>query len=105
MMFTITSHKGMRVEFENGWSVSIQIGPSNYCDNHHADLMAFYDTATKPGGEYLKSTTAETAVIDPTGKLIARHDGDTVQGYQTPAQVLQTLIETAAKPEAEATDG
>ena len=106
MMFTITNHQGMRIEFENGWAVSIQIGPGNYCDNHDTDIMAFATTATKPTNEFLKSTTAETAVINPAGNLIAIHDGeDTVQGYQTTEQVLQTLIETAARPEAEATDG
>jgi len=32
-MFSITNNKGFQMTFANGWTVSVQFGDGNYCDN------------------------------------------------------------------------
>ena len=32
-MFEITAGKGFQMTFANGWTVSVQFGDGNYCDN------------------------------------------------------------------------
>jgi hypothetical protein len=32
-MFKITHKKGFHITFENDYTVSVQFGPGNYCDN------------------------------------------------------------------------
>ena len=34
-LFTITQGKGFHIEFSNGFAVSVQFGPGNYCDNRN----------------------------------------------------------------------
>lgn len=88
--FRICGNKGFHVTFENGWTVSVQFGAGSYCDNYDEDILAI--------GEPSSSSCAETAVIAPSGELVALSDGaDTVQGYQSPAEVLRLLNETAAR--------
>jgi len=92
--FAITRGKGFHVSFENGWTVSVQFGGGNYCDN--------YDDGIGREVKSNPSTTAEVAILSPSGELIELPDGDTVLGWQTPAQVLSLLIETAERPSVEA---
>jgi hypothetical protein len=33
-MMKITAGKGFQITFANGYTVSVQWGPGNYCDNH-----------------------------------------------------------------------
>lgn len=33
-MFRITRGKGFHVSFPNGYTVSVQFGPGNYCDHY-----------------------------------------------------------------------
>ena len=40
-MFEVTTGKGFHVTFENGWTVSVQFGPGNFCDNYHMRVAAF----------------------------------------------------------------
>ena len=73
----ITGGKGFRLSFDNGYSLSVQIGQFNYCDN--------YDSSFDEYG-LLQSTTFEAAIIDKDGELIVWPDGsgeshDTVGGY------------------------
>lgn len=89
--FTITDHKGIRIQFENGWTVSIQFGPGNYSDNYSG-----HDWEGPRKADLWHSTTAETALIDPAGKFIEYGDGD-VQGYCTPQQVAALIAFAAAK--------
>lgn len=84
--FYITGKKGFHVVFENGWTVSVQFGPGNYCENRELDI-GYEDALAGERG----SATAETAVWGPDGGMIDMGDGDTVQGWQTPAQVLALL--------------
>ena len=34
-MFKITEGKGFHITFANGYTVSVQFGPDNYCDHYH----------------------------------------------------------------------
>lgn len=83
--FQITGDKGFHVRFPNGYTVSVQFGPGNYCDNHDKDF------GKAPVGGW-SSRTAETAVWGPDGTMLElKGEEDTVQGYRTPAQVLDLL--------------
>ena len=76
-MFSASPH-GLRVKFKNGYAISVQFGPGNYCHNRNK---------TEPVGE---CATAETAIIDRYDRFVS-YKGDHVQGYQSPADVLETL--------------
>ena len=109
--FRITDGKGFGLTFENGWTVSVQWGWGNYCDNfRRSDLDYAYSRdgyATldaKCGKE--GSHTAECAVIDPAGVMVHLPafmftDGvdytDRVSNRSTPAQVLALMNWAAGK--------
>lgn len=85
--FRITDGRGFQVTFENGWTVSVQFGPGNYCENKSMAIGRDDALAGKRG-----SLDAETAVWGPDGQFIQREGtDDTVQGWQSPAQVLELL--------------
>jgi len=31
-MFTSVQNRGFKLQFDNGWTISVQFGPGNYCD-------------------------------------------------------------------------
>jgi hypothetical protein len=80
-MFSITDNKGFQITFENGYSVSVQFGPGNYCENK--------DLPYNHGEEVPMSNTAETALISPDG--FVEYRGDDVQGHMSPKDVLELL--------------
>ena len=81
------SAHGVHVVYDSGWTVSIQWGAGNYCDNHRASFNA----PVSP------SSTAEVACWHNNGKMVQFDDGDTVQGWQSWEQV-QRLLEAASSP-------
>lgn len=83
--FHITGNSGLHITFDNGYTVSIQIGPSTYSDN--------YDMSGPHPKDGYRSTTAETAVLTPSGELLEldAYPGDTVQPRMTPRDVLNLL--------------
>ena len=78
---------GFHVKFKNGWGLSVAFGVGTYSDHYSAEWNA------KPDA----SNTAEIAAFTPEGEMMKWPDGDTVQGYQTPAQVLEAMNMIAAK--------
>ena len=90
-MFKITGKKGFRIEFPNGYGISVQFGPGNYCENYDMRIDDQNEEAGKIG-----SATAETAIFAPSGSLIADpkdgDEADTVQGYQTVDQVMDRMM-------------
>jgi hypothetical protein len=92
--FAITGGKGFHITFENGWTVSVQFGPGNYGGN--------YDRSFRDEGPIPPSTTAEVAAWPNGGEMITLAGGDTVEGYQTPAEVLALLMDVANRPALEA---
>ena len=84
-MFCITDGKGFHITFENGYTVSVQFGPGNYCDNYGEDFSNV-ELCGKRG-----SKTAECAVWSHGGALIFHpdFDGNTVSNRSSPTDVLK----------------
>jgi len=92
-MFTITCHKGVRIKFENGWTISIQWGPTNYCDHHFLP-----DFEVPANSEFWTSEKAEIAIFNSTDNFHRPEGwGDDVKGYLTPNEVLEWINYTAQK--------
>ena len=91
-MFRITGGKGFDIQFENGYTVSVQFGPGNYADHYKRRIGRDEVDCGREG-----SMTAECAVINPQGELIEHPlgGGDTVSYRSTAEQVL-TLLNWAA---------
>ncbi len=86
-MFKITGGKGFHITFENGYTVSVQFGPGNYCDNHDKEIGRDDGSSGETG-----STTAECAVWARNRKMIKRVGwSDTVNGYMTSDDVLKLM--------------
>jgi hypothetical protein len=82
--FKITGGKGIHIRFDGGYTVSIQFGPGNYCQNYN---LSWLDKDAFSG-----SPDAECAVWGPDGKMIQMPDwDDNVKGYMSPSQVLDLL--------------
>jgi hypothetical protein len=86
----VTRGKGIRLKFDNGYELSIQWGPGNYCDNHSLDIIR---DETKAGE--IGSTTAEIAIFK--GEIMLPFDdGDTVLGYVPLNEVLDWINKVRA---------
>ena len=90
-MFTITQHKGFNLRFENGWAISVQFGPFNYCTlvNKTTDINA-------PANNGMwKAETAEIAILDPSGEFYQPPEWeDQVKGHCDPAEVVKWIVYT-----------
>lgn len=85
--FSISRGKGFHITFENGYTISVQFGPGNYCDNYDMDIPEENAKAGERG-----STTAECAVLSPAGNLVELPgEGDTVTNRSRPARVLELM--------------
>lgn len=94
--FHITGGKGFHITFENGWTVSVQFGPGNYCDNYDRSISDENEICGREG-----SATAECAVWGPDGEMVTLPDAtDTVTNRSTPAEVLGYLQYAASRPHA-----
>lgn len=87
--FAINENKGFQITFENGWTVSVQFGHMNYCDNQ--DILASFDHE-----EGQTSPNAEIAAFDHRGWYRDDSMTDDVIGWQSPAQVLAFINKIAA---------
>ena len=87
-MFRITGKKGFHITFENGYKVSVQFGPGNYCENYGREIGKDDEVAGSEG-----SATAECAVFDTDRRMLKYEDwgGDTVSNRSTPSEVLELL--------------
>ena len=96
--FRITGGKGFHVSFANGYTVSVQFGYGNYCDergsDHGGDIRDILEWDRKKGAR--GDSTAEVAVFDPDGVLLPIGDNDSVIGWQTPEQVAAIITKYAA---------
>ena len=98
-MFKITRKHGFHITFENGYTVSVQFGPGNYCDNYDMEIGREDEKAGERG-----SSNAECAVWKKNGKngeLLAcpLFGDDTVSNRSTPTEVLALLNWAASQPE------
>ena len=89
---------GYSVTFENGITVSVQIGRGNY----HSLRDTFNpkipknQTLVKDGSGDKESSDAETAIMCPLGFII--YKGEQVQGWQDAADILETMNFAASLP-------
>lgn len=91
----VTDHKGVRITFANGWTISVQWGPGNYV----TDRMHDYDAPKK--SDHWCSPTAEIAIWGPDGAWYRPEGedwGDDVKGWVTPDEVLRYMNLTASRP-------
>lgn len=99
--FHITGGKGFHMRLPNGYTVSVQFGPGNYCDHYNSRIGRDERECGEDG-----SDMAEVAVFPLGGGLIELpSEGeykDTVAGYCTPEQVWKLMQWAAALPAVEA---
>ena len=86
--FRITQGKGFDVAFPNGWTLSVQWGPFNYCENR--DYNTGFDSLNVAAIGERGCANAEIAVIAPNGEFI-NLGSDTVAGWVTPTQVAAIM--------------
>lgn len=87
-MFKTCQNKGFQITFENGWTVSVQFGPGNYCEGYPHNILK-YDEPQK--NEFWNSPNAEIAAWDRDKQWYNFPNQDQVQGYQTPKQVAEFI--------------
>lgn len=85
--FKICDGKGFHIGLRNGFTVSIQFGRGNYCEHHRNPNWGL----PEEGSSY----DAETAVFTPDGKSFVKVNGDEVQGWQSPEDVVRLLTAVA----------
>src|SRR3990167_10829053 len=83
---SITQGKGIHILFPNGYTVSIQFGPGNYCD-HYSRCVGEDERRCGEEG----STTVECAVWKDDGMIVMEGWEDTVQGNMTIMEALKLL--------------
>jgi hypothetical protein len=91
----ITDAKGVHFTFDNGYTLSIQIGGGNYSDNCH------FPIGKEREGRLPPSTTAEIAYWPSGGEMqkFGETDYDTVKGYVPINEVLEWINKIAALPD------
>ena len=91
-MFKITGGKGFMMGFANGWTVSVQWGIGNYCQNQNATWAPDGSNSSAVVGQ-IGSNDAEIAAWDKDGNWY-NFGNDTVKGYVKADDVVSfmTLI-------------
>ena len=87
MSFEATQNKGFRMNFENGFSISVQWGTMNYCEKKN--LMAEYKDEMEKN--IWESVNAEIAVTDPEGEMLAIGEHDTIIGWLSADEVAKII--------------
>ena len=83
--FLATRNKGFRMTFENGFEISVQWGPGNYCERKDEDF-------DKPQEErFWESRTAEIAIFDSKDDSMITLSKDNVDGWLTPDKVAKVI--------------
>ena len=79
--FTITQQKGFQIVFPNGYILSTQFGPANYCDNYNMDIWTEGELAGKQGSNQVEiAIFKDDELIRLPKKLRADTEG-IVDGY------------------------
>ena len=83
--FLATRNKGFRMGFDNGFEISVQWGPGNYCERKDEDF-------DKPQEErFWESRTAEIAIFDSKDDSMVTLGEDKVDGWLTPDKVAKVI--------------
>ena len=94
-MFTATEGHGFQMKFANGWTISVQWGPWNYCDNK--DIKSSFGKRPKLNERRYECKNAEIAVIKPDGEFY-QFENDSVVGWRTPDQVASLIAFVSGNP-------
>ena len=90
--FLATQNKGFQLTFENGWTISVQWGPGNYCSNG-GNVPNPWDWKSRP--DNYEATTAEIAIWDSNGDWLdfSTHSMGTnqVKGFCDVAEVVEWI--------------
>jgi hypothetical protein len=103
--FRITDGKGFNVQFANGWSISVQFGWGNYCDNYSYMEDNDFRVRNRMCGQK-GSSNAECAVFAPDGDMVKLPDfmfadpesADIVSSRSDSALVLRLMNWVAEQP-------
>ena len=80
---------GFFMEFDNGWELSVQWGPGNYCENRNLSMgINPFD------GEFhnYSSMNAEVRVrYTPTDQILALQTHEDVDGWVSPDNVMELM--------------
>jgi len=90
-MFQITHNKGFQMTFANGYTISVQFGNGNYCDNHDYGEIVSFEQPVPP------SRNAEVAVWDKDGHWVQLSGHDDVIGYQTPDDIAAIIADISSR--------
>lgn len=94
--FSVSGNKGFQLTFENGYTISVQWGPMNYCEKRDYSPHA-YDMPMK--ALVWQSKDAEVAAWrDKSAPWLKLGQGDDVIGHLTTNQVLTLMVKIAALP-------
>lgn len=92
--FRITDGKGFGITFANGWAISVQFGPGNYCENYDDDYRRKEESGRRG------SDDAEIAIIDPNGGFFKHPEytsSDSVCGRLSADDVSEFIAWTASQ--------
>ena len=89
-MLTANENHGFQLTFANGWTVSVQWGMGNYCENKN--LHRSLDIPSPDS-----CANAEVAAWDCNGVWF-NFGYDTVNGWQSPDEVAAFVAQVAAFP-------
>lgn len=93
--FISTENKGFSMTFENGLSISVQWGTSNYCEKQHS-----FEYGIEMKKNTWKSYDAEIAVITKDRKFVGIAEDDCVIGWLSTDRVAKYIeIVSSAKDE------
>ena len=88
--------RGFSITFKNGYTVSVQFSPSNYCENYALDV----DPATvkEEPTKFNNSSNAEVAVLAPNRNFVKmyRNQDDDVM-YEVSPDLLSRIIQRVSE--------
>ena len=96
-MLRITHGRGFALVFANGWTVSIQFGPGNYCENRNAD----YNQSATVGEKGSRDAEIAAWPGPSNGRdtmPMVSFGGDTVKGYCNADEVAAFIALVAGLP-------
>jgi hypothetical protein len=99
--FSVFAKSGFQIRFENGWTVSVQFGPTHYCSNRNMDdpdaVAKMFAPELMEFAQELSCKNGEIAAFNTNSEWHTFEDGDNVKGWTTPAELLAFMNEIAAK--------
>ena len=90
-MFAITNSKGFHMTFANDWTVSVQWGPGNYCENYSEPFT------TMPA-DWISKTAEVWAWHESANGKRDCYATENPLAYQSPDEVARFIAEVAARP-------